>query len=155
MPRPTVTEDVFRAVADPTRRAALEALTHATELPVGELADRLGVGVPMLSRHLAVLRSAGLVTERRSGRHRLYSLQPQPLRDLFDWASLFSGFWTERMTGLRAYLGRQADNATSGTEPPETTPKTAPPSTTGPDATAARPLTTNDGSATKRLDDAT
>src|SRR3954454_3601669 len=107
MPRPSATEDVFRAVADPTRRATLEALMHAREeLPVGEIADRLGVGLPMLSRHLAVLRSAGLVEERRVGRHRLYRLRPQPLRDLFDWASLFSDFWSERMKGLRSYLDR-------------------------------------------------
>jgi DNA-binding transcriptional ArsR family regulator len=109
MPRPSATEDVFRAVADPTRRAALETLMHGQELPVGELADRLGVGMPMLSRHLAVLRSAQLVTERRSGRQRLYRLQPQPLQDLFDWASLFSDFWTDHMRDLRSYLERQAD----------------------------------------------
>jgi DNA-binding transcriptional ArsR family regulator len=115
MPRPGATEDVFRAVADPTRRAVLEALTHGGELSVTELADRLEVGLPMLSRHLAVLRAAGLVHERRSGRHRLYSLRPQPLRDLYDWASLFSAFWTERMTGLRHYLDRRAEGAPADT----------------------------------------
>ncbi len=117
MPRPSATEDVFRAVADPTRRAALETLMYGRELSVTELADRLEVGLPMLSRHLAVLRSAGLVRERRSGRQRLYSLQPQPLQDLFDWASLFSGFWSERMNGLRSYLDRRAADTTA---PPET-----------------------------------
>lgn len=88
---------------------------YGRELPVTELADRLGVGLPMLSRHLAVLRSAGLVQERRSGRQRLYSLQPQPLQDLFDWASLFSGFWSERMHGLRSYLDRQAESPPADT----------------------------------------
>jgi DNA-binding transcriptional ArsR family regulator len=123
MPRPSVTEDVFRAVADPTRRATLEILMHGQELPVTELASRLGVGLPMLSRHLAVLRSAGLVQERRSGRQRLYSLQPRPLQELFDWASLFSRFWSERIDGLRSYLDRNAKHSQTGTaetEPPAT-----------------------------------
>src|SRR5262245_45598951 len=113
MPRPSATEDVFRAVADPTRRAVLETLMQRRELPVSELADRLGVGLPMLSRHLAVLRSAGLVEERRLGRQRLYRLRPQPLQDLFDWASLFRGFWSERMHGLRSYLDRRAESPPS------------------------------------------
>jgi len=108
MARPGADEDVFRAVADPTRRAALEALGRRRELPVTELAEELGVGLPMLSRHLAVLRSAGLVTEQRSGRQRLYRLRPEPLRDLHDWAAIFSGFWTERIGDLRTYLDRQA-----------------------------------------------
>ena len=93
MARPAATEDVFRAVADPTRRAALEGLARRRELPVTELAEALGVSLPMLSRHLAVLRTAGLVTEQRSGRQRLYRLQPEPLRELFGWASLFRELW--------------------------------------------------------------
>lgn len=105
MPRPSATEDVFRAVADPTRRAALTALRDR-ELAVGELAERLDVGMPALSRHLAVLRTAGLVTEQRAGRHRLYRLTPEPLRELYDWAAVFSEFWTGRIDNLRAYLDR-------------------------------------------------
>lgn len=116
MPRPSAAEDVFRAVADPTRRAVLETLMHAEELTVTELAGRLDVGLPMLSRHLAVLRAAGLVRERRAGRHRLYGIQPRPLQDLFDWASLFSGFWSERVQGLHSYLDRRA----AETGPPQT-----------------------------------
>jgi DNA-binding transcriptional ArsR family regulator len=108
MPRPVATEDVFRAVADPTRRAVLEALGRERELPVTELADQLGVGLPMLSRHLSVLRSAGLVTERRLGRQRLHRLCPEPLRELYDWAAIFSDFWTEHIGGLQDYLDRTA-----------------------------------------------
>jgi DNA-binding transcriptional ArsR family regulator len=108
MARPVAGEDVFRAVADPTRRAALEALGRERELPVTELAKALDVGLPMLSRHLAVLRSAGLVTEQRSGRQRLYRLRPEPLRDLHDWASIFSDFWTDRIGNLQTYLDSQA-----------------------------------------------
>ncbi len=118
MSRPSATEDVFRAVADPTRRAVLEILGQGRELPVTELADRLDVGLPMLSRHLAVLRAAGLVRERRDGRRRLYGIEPRPLRDLFDWASLFSGFWTERMDGLRSYLDRVDGDGAAGEDRP-------------------------------------
>lgn len=84
------------------------------ELPVGALAVELGVGLPMLSRHLAVLRAAGLVTEQRSGRQRLYRLRPEPLRELYDWAAIFDEFWTERIGDLRAYLDRQATDETDG-----------------------------------------
>ena len=104
MPRPTATEDVFRAVADPTRRAIIESLGRGGEQPVGALADSLGQSVAMVSRHLAVLRATALVRERRSGRHRLYRLDAAPLQDLYDWAALFAGFWTERMANLRRHL---------------------------------------------------
>ncbi|GAA1035713.1 metalloregulator ArsR/SmtB family transcription factor [Virgisporangium ochraceum] len=107
MPRPAADDDVFRAVADPTRRALIEALGRGGEQTVGALAEAVGQSVPLVSRHLAVLRSAGLVEERRAGRHRIYRLDPAPLRDLFDWAGLFAGFWTERVANLRDYLDRQ------------------------------------------------
>jgi DNA-binding transcriptional ArsR family regulator len=107
MPRPGAAEDVFRAVADPTRRAALEVLGSRPELPVTELAEELGVGLPMLSRHLAVLRSAGLVSERRAGRQRLYRLEPAPLRELYDWAAIFREFWPDKLGNLRTYLDRK------------------------------------------------
>lgn len=108
MPRPAATEDVFRAVADPTRRAALEVLSRQ-ELPVSALAEKLDVGLPMLSRHLAVLRAAGLVTERRDGRQRRYRIQPEPLRELYDWAAIFRDFWPEKVENLRSYLDRMTE----------------------------------------------
>ena len=107
MSRPAVTTDVFRAVADPTRRAIIETLSLAGEQTVGALAEAVGQPVPLVSRHLAVLRTTGLVEERRAGRHRFYRLHPAPLRDLYDWAALFSGFWTERVANLKQYLERK------------------------------------------------
>jgi DNA-binding transcriptional ArsR family regulator len=106
MVRPSTREDVFRAVADPTRRAVLEVLGRDGEQPVTALAGRLDVSLPLLSRHLAVLRSASLVTERRAGRQRLYRLCPGPLRELYDWAAVFADFWPERVRNLHAYLER-------------------------------------------------
>jgi DNA-binding transcriptional ArsR family regulator len=95
---------VFRAVADPTRRAIIESLGRRGEQTVGTLAETVGQSVPMVSRHLAVLRAARLVEERREGRHRFYRLNPAPLQDLYDWAGLFADFWTERVANLRRHL---------------------------------------------------
>ena len=114
MPRPAADEDVFRAVADPTRRAILEALSGAQELSVTALATPLGVSVPALSRHLAVLRRAGLVEERAAGRHRMYRLHAAPLADLYDWAGLFRAFWPERLAGLEGYLSREPNGDADG-----------------------------------------
>ena len=106
MARPAATEDVFRAVADPSRRAILESLGRHGEQAVGELAHTIDQSVPMVSRHLAVLRAAHLVEERRDGRHRRYRLNPAPLRDLYDWANLFAEFWTTRVANLHRHLER-------------------------------------------------
>jgi DNA-binding transcriptional ArsR family regulator len=109
VPRPTATEDVFRAVADPTRRAIIESLGHGGERTVSALAEAVGQSMAMVSRHLAVLRAAGLVEERRAGRHRYYRLNPEPLRDLYDWAGLFTAFWTERVAKLHRHLERKRE----------------------------------------------
>lgn len=85
----------------------LETLGRRGETTVGGLADVLGVELPILSRHLAVLRAAELVTEQRSGRHRLYRIRSEPLQELFDWASIFSDLWTEKVDNLRGHLDRK------------------------------------------------
>jgi DNA-binding transcriptional ArsR family regulator len=95
---------VFRAVADPTRRAIVETLGRRGEHTVGALAETLGQSVAFVSRHLAVLRAAALVEERRAGRHRYYRLDPAPLQDLYDWAGLFTSFWSEGVTRLHRHL---------------------------------------------------
>jgi DNA-binding transcriptional ArsR family regulator len=106
--RPRADRDVFRAVADPTRRATLMVLGKHGELTVTELAKKVGVELPTLSRHLAILRETGLVTQKQVGRQRLYRLEPEPLRDLFDWAALFSDLWTEKAGNRRSYLERKS-----------------------------------------------
>jgi len=95
--------DVFRAVADPTRRAMLDIL-RASEQPVLALAVDFDMTLPAISQHLKVLRQAGLVSERREGRQRLYSLQPEPLRTVFDWLSHYEEFWNSRMKRLGNHL---------------------------------------------------
>jgi DNA-binding transcriptional ArsR family regulator len=97
-----VTHDpsVYNAIADPTRRAILDAL-RASERSAGEIAELFPVSRPAISRHLRVLREAGLVRERRQAQSRLYSLDPAPLRDLDRWLDHYRVFWTARLHALK------------------------------------------------------
>ena len=87
MPAPP-SVDVFRAVADPTRRAILDRLRSA-ELSVNDLAAPFDMTQPAISQHLRILLDAGLVEAEPIGRQRLYKLNAQPLRDVFQWSSLY------------------------------------------------------------------
>jgi DNA-binding transcriptional ArsR family regulator len=89
---------VATAVADPIRRRVLE-LVRDRELPAGELAAQFEVSRPAVSRHLRVLREAGLVHERRDGRLRLYRADPAPLGELRGW---LESYWDERLDALRS-----------------------------------------------------
>jgi DNA-binding transcriptional ArsR family regulator len=80
---------VFKALADPTRRELFERLTRDGEQTVHALTDRAGVSQAMVSKHLAALKRARLVNNRRSGRETYYSAQTQALAPLFDWLSLY------------------------------------------------------------------
>lgn len=94
---------VFRALADPTRRAVFERLASG-EASAGELGRGLGVSQPAISQHLGVLRDAGLVTPRREGRHRYYRARPGGLTPLVDWLARYESFWTGRLERLGAVL---------------------------------------------------
>jgi DNA-binding transcriptional ArsR family regulator len=76
--------DVFAALADPTRRRLVEVL-HAGERSVGDLVGEVGIHQPGVSRHLRILQEAGFVTVRADGQRRLYTLRPEPLRQLEAW----------------------------------------------------------------------
>src|SRR3954447_3318053 len=106
MPRPPapVRPDVFAALANPTRRDVLEALRERGPQPAQALADRFAMARPSVSEHLRVLRDAGLVAERRTGRQRIYRLEAEPLRELADWLAPYERFWRARLTGLRELL---------------------------------------------------
>lgn len=95
--------DVFRALADPTRRAVYERLTRR-ELPVSRLARTTKVSQPAVSQHLAVLRDAGLVESRKDGRHRYYRARPEGLNPLVDWLAHHRAFWAERLARLEIVL---------------------------------------------------
>lgn len=85
------------AIADPIRRRVLE-LVRDHELPAGELAEQFEVSRPAVSRHLRVLREAGLVHERRDGRLRLYRADPAPLAELREW---LERYWDDRLNALK------------------------------------------------------
>ncbi len=95
--------DVFHAVSDVTRRAILDRL-RAGALPVHEIARAFPVSRPAISKHLRVLHEARLVTERKSGRQRMYDLNPEPLRDVDRWLNAYRAFWTVNLANLKRHL---------------------------------------------------
>lgn len=96
----------FRAIADPTRRAILDVLAGG-ESTVGALCRSFAISQSAVSQHLRVLRVAGLVTPRREGRRRYYSLQPGPLREVYDWVGHYEQFWTKKLSALGDFLDRK------------------------------------------------
>lgn len=100
--------DVFRAVSDPTRRAILDRLRggarRTTELNAG-----LRMSQPAISQHLKVLRQAGLVTFDRRGREHWYRLQPDALREVYDWVEHYRRFWDDKLDELGDLLDEQED----------------------------------------------
>lgn len=103
MHRARADEDVFRAIADPTRRAILDRLRGGPS-PVNELADDFAQSRPAISKHLRVLRDARLVSEQRVGRERLYKLEPAPLRQVVGWIEGYRAFWQINLDSLKRYL---------------------------------------------------
>lgn len=106
MARPPQQNDVFHAIAHPARRAILQALRRG-EKPASELAEPFGVSFPAISQHLAVLKEAELVSERREGRQRVYRLEPHALKEVMDWARAFEDAFNERLDALEAHLDRK------------------------------------------------
>jgi DNA-binding transcriptional ArsR family regulator len=97
---------LFRTLSDPTRRAIFERLARDGELTVHELTGPSGVSQPAVSKHLGVLKLAGLVHDRRDGRETHYSANPQGLAPLIDWMKLYGTFWHERLDRLESLLNR-------------------------------------------------
>src|SRR5580692_1970529 len=95
-----VTDNVFRALADPTRRAIFERLARDGEQTVHALTDRSGVSQPAVSKHLTVLKRAKLVRHRREGRETHYRAWPDALEPMVNWLNLYGAFWRERFDEL-------------------------------------------------------
>ena len=102
----TAHDTLFRTLADPTRRAIFEQLCREGEQTVGALTAEAGVSQPAVSKHLGVLKRAGLVRDRHEGRQTHYSAQLGALASLVDWASQMTGFWQSRFDHLEDLLKR-------------------------------------------------
>jgi DNA-binding transcriptional ArsR family regulator len=103
---PNAHDVLFRTLADPTRRALFERLCRDGEQTVGALTARAGVSQPAVSKHLGVLKEAGLVRDRHEGRQTHYSAQRGALAPLIDWTSQMAGFWQSRFDRLEDLLKR-------------------------------------------------
>lgn len=95
--------DIFKALADPTRRAVFERLADG-ERNATELRQGLSISQPAMSQHLAVLRSAGLVAEQRSGRNVNYRVNPEGLEHMVRWLGRYRTFWPQRVEALKQLL---------------------------------------------------
>ena len=95
--------EIFRALADPTRRAVFERVA-AREMSVGELKSHFSVSQPAISQHLAALKGAGLVSERRQGRFAYYRANPKGIVPLVSWIERYRAFWPERIEKLKGVL---------------------------------------------------
>ncbi|MFF3559354.1 ArsR/SmtB family transcription factor [Streptomyces sp. NPDC002574] len=101
---------LFAALANATRREVLTLLREQGPQPVQTLADHFDMRRPSLSEHLKVLREAGLVSEERRGRQRIYRLEAAPLAEVQDWLHPYERFWRTRLKGLGALLDRMPDD---------------------------------------------
>jgi DNA-binding transcriptional ArsR family regulator len=103
---PTLADPVFKALADPTRRAIFEGLARDGEQTVHALTRRAGISQPAVSKHLTILKRARLVNHRHEGRETHYSVRPQALAPLADWMTLYGAFWRDRFDQLENLLKR-------------------------------------------------
>lgn len=110
MKRSDLAADVFAAIADPTRRAMLMRLAREGERNVSQLMEPFAISQPAVSKHLRILRQAGLVSSRKAGRENLYDIQASRLSDVRDWVSEIEEYWDERLDALGEYLDARKQN---------------------------------------------
>jgi DNA-binding transcriptional ArsR family regulator len=106
-------EATFGALADPTRRAVLDLLRRGSQ-PAGRIAKAFPVSRPAISKHLRLLRKAHLVEQRRAGRLRVYSLNPEPLKAVDSWLEEYRVFWRTSLTNLKAFVEAEYEKEKSG-----------------------------------------
>jgi DNA-binding transcriptional ArsR family regulator len=105
----SIVRDVYSAVADPTRRELLRMLADADELSLHELTAPFKMGRTAISKHLGVLKEAGLVDDRRVGRETRYRLNPVPLREIQHWVSSYERFWSVQIDRLKSLVEEEPD----------------------------------------------
>ena len=108
----------FSALSDPTRRAVLDLLRQGS-LPAGVIARAFPVSRPAISKHLRLLRRAHLVREHREGRHRMYELNPEPLRAVDSWIEQYRSFWMNSLSNLKAFVEAEHARETRASRKPK------------------------------------
>ena len=128
MARAATTTDAFNAIAEPRRRQIIELLAEGGPAgggrvyAVGELVETLGLAQPAVSKHLGVLRKVGLVTVSKEGQRRLYRLNPQELKTVYEWLKQFERFWTHQLSRIKDRAERLARERGTAQRPPASTP---------------------------------
>lgn len=108
MPRAATTADVFNAIAEPRRRAIIDALAKNETSSVNGLVEAVELPQPTVSKHLGVLRKVGVVSVRKEGRQRLYCLEAERLKAVHDWISTFEQFWSHNLDRIKERAERRA-----------------------------------------------
>ncbi|MGG4497365.1 ArsR/SmtB family transcription factor [Brevibacillus reuszeri] len=101
--------DVFDAIADPTRRKLIQLLAEAEEIPLHELTVQFQMGRTAVSKHLTILKEAGLVLDRKVGRETRFRLNASPLREVQDWVAFYNRFWSANMVRLGQLLEEEEE----------------------------------------------
>lgn len=109
MARAATSSDVFNAIAEPRRRAIIDALAECGAQSVNALVAMLRLTQPTVSKHLSVLRQVGVVSVAKVGRQRMYRLDAEELKPVHDWAQSFERFWDHQLASIKERAERSAD----------------------------------------------
>jgi DNA-binding transcriptional ArsR family regulator len=102
-------QDVYQAIADPTRRQIIDLLAHKT-LPVNDVAERFDISRPAISKHIKILNECGLVVIKKEGRKRYCRADTRKLQEVIEWAQRYRKFWNEKLDALEAALADENKN---------------------------------------------
>jgi DNA-binding transcriptional ArsR family regulator len=105
-----MSQDIFQAIADPTRREIIDLLANRT-LPVNDIAERFEISRPAVSKHIKILNECGLVVIKKEGRKRYCRADTRKLLEVIEWAQRFRKFWNERLDALEASLAEEDRNS--------------------------------------------
>ncbi|SFJ55825.1 ArsR/SmtB family transcription factor [Planctomicrobium piriforme] len=117
MPRASTRSDVFNAIAEPRRRQIIDLLSRHRGLAVGAIVLALGLPQPTISKHLNVLKDVGLVSVSKQGQSRVYDLNYEQLRPVYDWVKTFEQHWDHQLDRIRARAEKRAQAVSHKIDP--------------------------------------